>query len=192
MELLGVFMRLPYRMIIRTTVPQKGDGHGGTPMTMIRDDAFITEIQNVKRTAFGVAYLILKNAADCEDAMSAAIVKAYEHRGKLQKRASFRAWFLRILRNEAYTILREHRKLFETEEIPESPQPFPDAAQALDLRAALMRISEEQRSALYLKQEGYSMEEIAAIQHVPVGTVKSRISRAKDSLRKILEENDHE
>jgi RNA polymerase sigma-70 factor (ECF subfamily) len=159
---------------------------------MIRDDAFITEIQSVKRTAFGVAYLILKNTIDCEDAMSAAIVKAYEHRGKLQKRGSFRAWFLRILRNEAYTILRERRKVFETDEIPETPSPFPDTASSLDLRAALMRIPEEQRNALFLKQEGYSMEEIAAVMHVPTGTVKSRISRAKDSLRKILEENDHE
>ena len=161
-------------------------------MTMIRDDAFITEIQSVKRTAFGVAYLILKNAADCEDAMSAAILKAYEHRGKLQKRDSFRAWFLRILRNEAYSILRERRKTFASEEIPEQPVLFPDTAQALDLRDALMRLSEEQRNALYLRQEGYLLEEIATVLHVPVGTVKSRISRAKDSLRKILEENDHE
>lgn len=161
-------------------------------MTMIRDEAFITEIQSVKRTAFGVAYLILKNTIDCEDAMSAAIVKAYEHRGTLQKRDSFRAWFLRILRNEAYTVLRERRKVFASEEIPEQPILFPDTAQALDLRAALMRIPEEQRNALFLKQEGYSMEEIAAVMHVPTGTVKSRISRAKDSLRKILEENDHE
>lgn len=161
-------------------------------MTMIRDDAFITEIRNVKRTAFGVAYLILKNTIDCEDAMSAAVVKAYEHRDKLYKRDSFRAWFLRILRNEAYTILRSRRKVFETDEIPESPQMFPDAAQSLDLRAALMRLKEDQRNALFLKQEGYSLEEIAAVLKVPVGTVKSRISRAKDALRKILEENDYE
>jgi RNA polymerase sigma-70 factor (ECF subfamily) len=161
-------------------------------MATICDDVFVEEIRSVKKTAFGVAYLILKNTFDCEDAMSAAIVKAYEHRGKLQKRDSFRAWFLRILRNEAYTILRSRRKVFETDEIPESPQLFPDAAQSLDLRAALMRIKEDQRNALFLKQEGYSMEEIAAVLHVPVGTVKSRISRAKDSLRKILEENEHE
>ena len=160
-------------------------------MAMIHDDVFVEEIRSVKKTAFGVAFLILKNTYDCEDAMSAAIVKAYEHRGKLEKRASFRAWFLRILRNEAYSLLRRRRKVFETDEIPQSPQPFPDAAQALDLRAALMHLSEEQRNALYLRQEGYSLEEIADVLHVPVGTVKSRISRAKEALRKILEENDN-
>lgn len=161
-------------------------------MAAIHDDAFVDEVRSIKKTAFGVAYLILKNTYDCEDAMSAAILKAYAHRDKLQKRSSFRAWFLRILRNEAYTVLRERRKVFETDEIPETPQPFPDAEESLDLRAALMKLREDQRNVLFLKQEGYSMEEIAAVMNVPVGTVKSRISRAKDTLRKILEENDYE
>lgn len=160
-------------------------------MAVIHDDVFVEEIRNVKKTAFGVAYLILKNTYDCEDAMSAAIVKAYEHRGKLQKRDSFRAWFLRILRNEAYTILRERRKVFETDEISEQPAPFPDTAQNLDLYDALMQISEDQRNALYLKQEGYTTEEIAVIMNIPVGTVKSRIFRAKEALRRILEETDN-
>ena len=158
-------------------------------MAVIHDDVFVEEIRNVKKTAFGVAYLILKNTYDCEDAMSAAIVKAYEHRGKLQNRDSFRAWFLRILRNEAYTILRERRKVFETDELPAQPQLFPDTEQALDLHTALMRLPEDRRNALYLQENGYSMEEIAAILDTPVGTVKSRISRAKETLRSYLEVN---
>lgn len=161
-------------------------------MANISDKAFVEEIGNVKKTAFGVAFLILKNTFDCEDAMSAAIVKAYAHRDRLIKRSSFRAWFLRILRNEAYTILRERRRLFDMEDCSGPTLPFPDAAQNLDLQNALMQIPEGQRNALFLKQEGYSEKEIAAVMNVSVGTVKSRISRAKDALRKILEENDHE
>ena len=161
-------------------------------MGAIPDNVFIEEIRSVKQTAFGVAYLILKNTYDCEDAMSAAIVKAYEHRGKLRKRDSFRAWFLRILRNEAYTILRGRRKVIETDEIPEQSVCLPDTAAAMDMRAALMRLNEDQRNVLYLQEEGYSMEEIAAVLAVPVGTVKSRLARAKDALRMILEENSHE
>ena len=156
-------------------------------MTVIQDDVFIEEIRNVRQAAFGLAYLILKNTSDCEDAMSEAIVKAYEHRSSLLKRDSFRAWFLRILRNEAYTVLRERRKVFETDEIPDTVEPFPDAARSLDLHAALMRLSEDQRNALYLQEQGYSMEEIAETLNVPVGTVKSRISRAKEMLRSYLE-----
>lgn len=158
-------------------------------MAVIRDDVFVEEIRSVKQTAFGVAYLILKNTSDCEDAMSAAIVKAYEHRNTLLKRSSFRAWFLRILRNEAYTVLRERRKVFETDELPENPQPFPDTEGALDLQTALMRLREDQRNALYLQEQGYSLEEIAGALNVPVGTVKSRLSRAKETLRSYLEVN---
>ena len=161
-------------------------------MAILHDDAFVEEIRSVKQTAFGVAYLILKKPSDCEDAMSAAIMKAYEHRGKLKKRDSFRAWFLRILRNEAYTILRERRKIFETDTLPEQPTAFPDTAQALDLRAALTHLSADQRNTLYLREQGYSLEEIADVMQVPVGTVKSRIARAKDTLRKLLEDYDDE
>ena len=156
-------------------------------MAKMTDDVFVEEVQAVKKTAFGTAFLILKNTPDCEDAMSAAIVKAYEHRGKLKKRDSFRAWFLQILRNECYTILRGRRRVFETEELPERPDPG-DPTLALDLHDAVMRLSEEQRSALYLREQGYSLEEIATITDAPAGTVKSRISRAKETLRLILED----
>lgn len=158
-------------------------------MEAIHNDVFVEEIRSVKQNAFGVAYLILKNTTDCEDAMSAAIVKAYEHRDKLRKRDSFRAWFLRILRNEAYTILRERRKVLETDEIPEIPIADTDRARSMDIRNALMRLNPDQRNALYLQEQGYSMEEIAEVLTVPVGTVKSRISRAKETLRSYLEEN---
>lgn len=157
-------------------------------MAKINDDAFVEEIGNVKKTAFGLAYLVLKNTFDCEDAMSAAIIKAYANRDKLQKRSSFRAWFLRILRNESYTVLRERSKVFGTDTVPEIPQPFPDTSLDLDLHDAIMQLTEEQRNALYLRQEGYSLQEIGAVMNIPVGTVKSRISRAKDTLRTILEE----
>ena len=119
--------------------------------------------------------------------MSEAIVKAYEHRDKLKKRSSFRAWFLQILRNEAYTILRARRKVYETDEIPEIPIADTDSSVSLDLRNALMRLPEDRRNLLYLWQEGYSMEEIAEILNAPVGTIKSRIARAKETLRSYLE-----
>ena len=82
---------------------------------MISRDAFAQEVRSLTDTAFAVAYLILGNRADCEDAMSEAILRAYEHRDRLKKRESFRAWFLRILRNEAYDTLRKRRRLTPVE-----------------------------------------------------------------------------
>ena len=155
---------------------------------MISDNAFADGVRELTDTAFAVAYLILGNSADCEDAMSEAILRAYEHRDRLKKRDSFRAWFLQILRNEAYNTMRRRRRLTPVEELPEAPAPEGDDAGRLDLQAALDQLTEDQRTALLLQQEGYDLAEIGQALDVPVGTVKSRISRAKRTLRTLLEE----
>ena len=156
---------------------------------MISDNVFAQEVRSLTDTAFAVAYLILGNSADCEDAMSEAILRAYEHRDRLKKRDSFRAWFLQILRNEAYNTMRRRRRLTPVEELPEREAPDEDSAGRLDLKSALRELTEDQRTSLLLQQEGYSLEEIGEALDVPVGTVKSRISRAKKTMRAILEEN---
>lgn len=155
---------------------------------MISDNAFADGVRELTDTAFAVAYLILGNSADCEDAMSEAILRAYQGRGKLKKRDSFRAWFLQILRREAYNVLRRRRRVSPVEDLPEEEVPTPDSAGRLDLAAALSRLTDDQRTALLLQQEGYELSEIGDILGVPVGTVKSRISRAKQTMRTILEE----
>lgn len=156
---------------------------------MISRDAFAQEVRELTDTAFAVTYLILGNSADSEDAMSAAILRAFENRGKLRKRDSFRAWFLQILRHEAYDLLKKRRRLTPVEELPEEAAPEGDDAGRLDLRQALGELTDTQRTALLLQQEGYDMAEIGQILDVPVGTVKSRISRAKQTLRTLLEVN---
>ena len=155
---------------------------------MISRDAFAQEVRELTDTAFAVTYLILGNSADSEDAMSAAILRAFENRGKLRKRDSFRAWFLQILRHEAYDLLKKRRRLTPVEELPEEAAPEGDDAGRLDLRQALQELTDTQRTALLLQQEGYDMAVIGQILDVPVGTVKSRISRAKQTLRTLLED----
>lgn len=156
---------------------------------MISDNAFAQEVREVTDTAFAVSYLILGNSTDCEDAVGQAILQAYESRGKLRKRESFRAWFIKILRNEAYGILRRQRRVQPVDELPEQSAPQEDTDERLDLQSAMMELDADQRTALLLQQEGYSMEEIAQTLDAPVGTVKSRIYRAKSTLRTILQEN---
>lgn len=120
--------------------------------------------------------------------MSEAILRAYENRGRLKKQDSFRAWFLQILRHEAYNLLRKRKRIQPVEELPEREAPSRDREGQLDLQTALATLSEDQRTALLLQQEGYALAEIGLSLGVPVGTVKSRISRAKNTLRTILEE----
>ena len=159
---------------------------------MISDEAFSEEVRQVSRTAFAVAAFILNNASDCEDAVSEAILSAYAHRSHLKQKTSFRAWFLRIVRNKASRIARMRRFVRPTEDFPERAAPQPDREGAIDLRAAVMQLGERQRNALLLQQEGYSLDEIAVILKIPVGTVKSRLSRAKENLRTSLEEHENE
>ncbi len=156
---------------------------------MISRDAFAQEVRDLTDTAFAVSYLIVGNSADAEDAMSEAVLRAFEARGKLKKRDSFRAWFLQILRREAYNVLRRRKRVSPVEELPEGPAPEADNAGRMDLNAALSRLTEDQRTALLLQQEGYDLSEIGHILNVPVGTVKSRLSRAKQTLRTLLEDN---
>ena len=106
---------------------------------MISDNAFAQEVREVTDTAFAVSYLILGNSTDCEDAVGQAVLQAYESRGKLRKRESFRAWFLKILRNEAYGILRRQRRVQPVDELPEQSAPQEDTDERLDLQS--MRIS---------------------------------------------------
>ena len=150
---------------------------------MISDNAFAQEVREVTDTAFAVSYLILGNSTDCEDAVGQAILQAYESRGKLRKRESFRAWFIKILRNEAYGILRRQRRVQPVDELPEQSAPQEDTDERLDLQSAMMELDADQRTALLLQQE------IAQTLDAPVGTVKSRIYRAKSTLRTILQEN---
>ena len=162
-------------------------------MQVMNDCEFADAVRPLERMAFSVAYLILGRSADCEDAMGAAVLTAYEKLGHLRARANFRAWFLQILRNECHGILRARQRVTPC---PDAMRDAPanaglaaaDAAAALDLRSALLALPENQRVALLLQQEGYRIEEIAAILGVPGGTVKSRISRAKAALRLEIQE----
>ena len=154
-------------------------------MERISDDGqFCEAIRGIESTAFAVAWLLLRNNADCEDAMSSAVLRAYEKRAGLKNAASFRAWFLRILKNEAYNILRRRSRIVPLERLETTA-----AAQAPDpvLAEALLKLPEQQRIAVVLQARGYSLAEIAHILRIPEGTVKSRLSRAKASLRSELE-----
>ena len=148
------------------------------------DDAFCEAVRTLTPTAYAVAWVLLKNDADCEDAMSAAVLKAYEKRGSLRSGGSFGAWFIRILKNEAYNILRHRGRAVSFEGIEDraAANAAPDPA----LSFALLKLPEGQRIALVLQCRGYSLEETAKILRIPVGTVKSRLSRAKNALRSEL------
>ena len=156
-------------------------------------------IQEHQTIAFRTAYLITASAADAEDAVQEAAVKAYRALGRFRAGRPFRPWFLAIVANEARnrrrSAGRRERLALRAAEDPLSggAVPSPEAAileaeQRAELLAAVEGLREEDRLAIACRYFlGLSEEETAAALDWRRGTVKSRTARALDRLRTHLE-----
>ena len=124
---------------------------------------------------------------DAEDAVSEAVIKAWEHLDKLRKKEKFKSWIMTILANETKNILAKKKKI----ELMESLDNF-DKAVCTDgtgLWEMVMELPEDFRMVVILYYyEGFSTKEIAKILKISGGTVKSRLSRARQKLKVLLEE----
>ena len=145
---------------------------------------FTQQVRPLLDTLYRIAYTILGNDADAQDAAQDAVEQAYVSLSKLKDRTKFRPWLLRILKNECFLILREKKRVIPFDDLPEeSKEPF----DALDLKEAFNRLSPESRLCITLYYyEGYNISEIAAFLNEPEGTVKSRLSRARKAMRQDL------
>ena len=156
-------------------------------------------IQEHQTIAFRTAYLITASAADAEDAVQEAAVKAYRALGRFRAGKPFRPWFLAIVANEARnrrrSAGRRERLALRAAEDPLSggAVPSPEAAileaeQRAELLAAVDELREEDRLAIACRYFlGLSEEETASALGWRRGTVKSRTSRALDRLRARME-----
>lgn len=154
-------------------------------MLTLKDKRWFTQqIRPLLDSLYRIAYTILGNDADAQDAAQEAMEQAYVSLPKLKDRTSFRPWLMKILKNECYVILREKKRLIPFDDLPEEGrEPF----DALDLKEAFSKLSPESRLCITLYYyEGYSIPEIAAFLNEPVGTVKSRLSRARSAMRQDL------
>ena len=145
---------------------------------------FVQEIERCSGMLYRVSYTILQNQDDCRDAMQEAALKAWEKRGRLRDEERFGPWIARILVNVCYDIQRKRKRVVSLEEAPEPAAPAPDPTLALALQA----LPEKLRLPLVLQYaEGMEYAEIARVLHVTEGSVRGRIHRAKEQLRKELE-----
>jgi RNA polymerase sigma-70 factor (ECF subfamily) len=150
--------------------------------------------------SYNLARWVLHNAADAEDVVQEAYLRAFRsfdgYRG-----GDPRAWLLTIVRNTCYTWLRQHRGLQAPQgdegdagvaELPDNPAGQPEAlllreADAQLLRDALEALPLDFREAVVLRElEGLSYKEIAAVTGVALGTVMSRLARARKQLQRYV------
>lgn len=159
-------------------------------------------VQRYQAIAQRTAYLIAGSTSEAEDAVQEAFVKAYYALDRFRHEAPFRPWLLKIVANEARNRLRKAGRqaglVLRASEVRPSGDaaPSPEAA-ALELEqqqalvAAMNELREKDRTALGLRFfMDLSEEEMAAAMGCAKGTVKSRVSRALDRLRKQLKERD--
>lgn len=127
-----------------------------------------------------------------EDLAQEALLKAWQNRDQFQPGTNLRAWLATILRNRFYSMGR--RRKWQADYDPETIERTlvaPDDAEAIveleDVRRALAMLPDFQREALILVGAGgMSYDEVAQIAGCPLGTVKSRVRRARDELQAIL------
>jgi len=144
-------------------------------------EEFAHRIVAMQDTLYRVSTTILPQLCDREDAVQEAIEKAWRKQGKLRDDRAMRAWVIRILINECYTLLRRRRNETLSDAIPER-ETAPDASP--DLYQLFTSLNEKYRLPMVLYYvEGYSVQECARMLGMPQGTLKSRLHRGRLLLR---------
>lgn len=155
-------------------------------MSAIDRETFSGLIREYTPALYRLAFGILHNREDAEDVVSESVLKAYEKLHALRKPECFRAWLMQIAVNEAKRVYTKNKRYTLTENIEDYMPAFEDEYH--ELWDIVMKLDIDYRETVILYfYEQFSIKEIAQILHIPEGTVKSRLSRAKKKLKESLQ-----
>lgn len=159
-------------------------------------DAFAELVNLHQRMVYGLALRKLGNPHDAEEVAQTAFLNAWRGLKSFKGDSSFATWLYRLTSNACIDHLRQNGKRAEDRSLEdENLPPLPDHTpgpeeQALQrerqeaLRKAIDQLPSEQRTILLLREmDGLMYEEIAQLLHLELGTVKSRLARARLALR---------
>jgi RNA polymerase sigma-70 factor, ECF subfamily len=147
--------------------------------------------------AYNLARFIMRNDQDAEDVVQEAALRAFRFFDSFRGENA-RAWFLSIVRNTSFTVLKRNRpeeaNVMFDEELHGGQAPLMAMGAALDraqdrqtVRAAIDQLPPEFRETIILRElEDLSYKEIADIAGVPIGTIMSRLARGRRQLQIIL------
>lgn len=168
-------------------------------------DAFEQLLLRYEKKVYTIAYKYMGNAEDASDLAQEALIKAYQSIGTFRGESSFATWIGRITANRCLDELRKRKRLQTTsldeeleleegsvqkeiaseKDTPEQHTIRQETVQYVQQKLAQMR--EEYRLVLVLRElEGHSYEDIAEMLNCSLGTVKSRISRARNYLKELV------
>ncbi len=150
-------------------------------------DAFTTLMNAYMQHLYKTARAILMNDEDSADAIQETIITCWEKLGTLKENQYFKTWVTKILINECYSLIRGRKGVIYVDEIPE----IPDDREESDLvwKEALAVLSEDYRLVVVLYYvQGFQTKEIARLLGISDEAVRTRLSRAREQLRKYYEE----
>jgi RNA polymerase sigma-70 factor (ECF subfamily) len=143
-----------------------------------------------------VAYLIVRDAADAEEALAETLLTALERGHQLRDEAALRPWLLRIAANRALGMRRRSIRLIRLGSLPESASPDVMDSAALDravLKDALASLPPRVRAAIALRYYAdFSVDEVAAALGTSRNTVKTQLRIGLDRLRDHLQDESPE
>jgi len=165
-----------------------------------KSSAFESLIEKYQNRLFHSMTQVLRNSTDAEDIVQDAFVKAFTKLSTFRGGSQFYTWLYRIAHNSAISQIRKRKPTdsldhdggmaaatLEGQHVSPS-QRLERQEENRQLTDALNRLKEEQRSVLVLRvMEGLDYDAIAEILDVPVGTVRSRLHRARAQLKEELE-----
>lgn len=160
------------------------------------NEAFSRVIIQHKEAMYKTAITILKSEDDAYDALQEALIKMYKNISKLENKEAFNFWSRRIIVNCCYDLINKNKKVVDINS--KLMENFEEAREDIyDCDDSLVKLLEKIDSDLRLTVTLYyyndlSTKEIGQILQIPVGTVKSRLSRAREKLYELLKEERRE
>jgi RNA polymerase sigma-70 factor (ECF subfamily) len=168
-----------------------------------RPEAFGDLVRRYENRLYNTVLRLVENPDDAQDVVQEAFFSAFQSLGSFNGRSEFFTWLYRIAFNTAISLKRKRRAVVRLEsgrdresgvephDDTELNQPGRDLERSEDQQRvlrALARLSPEHRAVMVLKDlEDQKYETIAEILQVPIGTIRSRLHRARLELRSLLE-----
>ena len=142
---------------------------------------FTEKVLECEQTLYRVGMSMLKNQADCEDAVQDTVLTAYSKLNTLKNEEHFKTWLVRILINNCNKQLKRRGKITAFDVIPENSEYNDD--NSTEVKMALEKLNPKIRAVIIMRYiEGFSVKEIKEILRIPEGTVKSRLARGRELL----------
>lgn len=155
--------------------------------------AFARLIEPIKVKIYKTGISILKNDDDTCDAIQETLESAYKNLDSLKEEKYFSTWIIRIMINKCYDIIRKNKKVAyinEKMEVQDNGY-YEMYCEESELEMTLNKIDNDLRTVVVLYYyDDLSISQISEVLNIPEGTVKSRLSRARDKIYAILKEEE--